>query len=102
MSFSPLASVKTDTFEPPNPQEFYQRFFGHGDWSFTRPMALFLIVGIVVCTYLVMTTRKAAIVPSRGQWITASVKPSSAARPAASVKAARLLTDSTGAESRVR
>lgn len=73
MSFSPLAAVKTESFEPPNPQEFYQRFFGHGDWSFTRPMVLFLIVGVVVCTYLVMTTRKAAIVPSKGQWLTEQI-----------------------------
>lgn len=73
MSFSPLAAVKTESFEPPAPDEFYQRFFGHGDWSFTRPMVLFLIVGIVLCTYLVLTTRKAAIVPSKGQWLTEQV-----------------------------
>lgn len=73
MSFSPLAAVKTESFEPPNPQEFYQRFFGHGDWSFTRPMVLFLVVGVVVCTYLVLTTRKAAIVPSKGQWLTEQI-----------------------------
>ena len=38
----------------------------------------------------------------RGQWAITSVKPSSAARPTASVKAATLLSEKTGDESRLR
>jgi F-type H+-transporting ATPase subunit a len=60
-------------YEIPSTSEFYQPLIGHGDWAITRPMfALAISVGLIAW-WLLATTRKAAIVPSKGQWMTESV-----------------------------
>ncbi|MDE9365940.1 F0F1 ATP synthase subunit A [Luteipulveratus sp. YIM 133132] len=78
MSYTVLAAVSGlsaasdsgDGFEAPTPEEFYQPLFGSGDFSFTRPMALFAISAVLIAAFLIVTTRKAAVVPGKGQWIT--------------------------------
>lgn len=56
-------------FHAPSPQEFYWPIFGSGDWTFTRPMATFAISILILSVALVALTKKAAIVPSKGQWL---------------------------------
>ncbi|HYO85943.1 MAG TPA: F0F1 ATP synthase subunit A [Dermatophilaceae bacterium] len=72
----PWMSVSTSTeegFVPPNPNGFYQPLFNVGPVEFTRPMLLITIVAAILITWLLVSTRKAAIVPSKGQYFTEQV-----------------------------
>lgn len=55
------------TYTPPSPDDFWQPLFGSGAWAFTRPMALVLIAGVAIATWLLLATRKASVVPTRSQ-----------------------------------
>jgi F-type H+-transporting ATPase subunit a len=57
-------------FHAPEPAEFYQPLIGSGDWAFTRPMLLLLISAVILSWFLIATTRRAAVVPGKGQWFT--------------------------------
>ncbi|AKU17516.1 F0F1 ATP synthase subunit A [Luteipulveratus mongoliensis] len=78
MSYTVLAALSGlsassdggDGFEAPTPEEFYQPFFGSGDFSVTRPMFLFAISAVIVGAFLIFSTRKAAVVPGKAQWVT--------------------------------
>lgn len=59
-----------DGFHAPTPAEFYQPLIGHGDWAITRPMVVLAISVGLIAWYLVATTKKAAVVPGKGQWVT--------------------------------
>lgn len=68
-----VAAAPTD-FEAPGVSEFWQPLFGtSGAWAITRPMLLMLASAIILVWYLLATTRKKAIVPSRGQMATEAV-----------------------------
>ena len=63
---------------PPDPSDFWQplvRFGQVGDMTLaiTRPMVVALLVAGALSWWLVATTRRAAIVPSKGQWFTEQV-----------------------------
>ena len=60
-------------FHAPTPEEFYQPLFGSGDWAITRPMVVLAISVALLSWFLIATTRKAAIVPGKGQWVTEGV-----------------------------
>jgi F-type H+-transporting ATPase subunit a len=60
-------------FHSPTPEEFYQPLIGSGDWAITRPMVVLAFSVVLISWFLIATTRKAAIVPGRGQWITEGV-----------------------------
>ena len=60
-------------FHAPTPEEFYQPLFGSGDWAVTRPMVVLAISVALLSWFLIATTRKAAIVPGKGQWVTEGV-----------------------------
>jgi F-type H+-transporting ATPase subunit a len=73
----PTAAGENSHF-PPTPEDFWQPLFkmfeiGGQAYYFTRPMALLLIAAIALSVWLLVTTRKAAIVPSKGQWLTEKV-----------------------------
>lgn len=57
-------------YNAPSPQEFWQPLIGHGDFAITRPMVLLAISVVLIAWYLIATTRKAAVVPGKGQWVT--------------------------------
>ncbi|WP_270888506.1 F0F1 ATP synthase subunit A [Pedococcus sp. 5OH_020] len=57
-------------FKAPEPGEFYQPLVGHGDWAITRPMVVLAISVALIAWFLVATTRRAAVVPGKGQWVT--------------------------------
>jgi F-type H+-transporting ATPase subunit a len=67
------ASGEGEGYQPPTPSEFYQPLIGHGDWALTRPIVLMAISVVLIAWVLIATTRRAAVVPSRGQWATESL-----------------------------
>ncbi|NHN56375.1 F0F1 ATP synthase subunit A [Calidifontibacter sp. DB0510] len=66
-------SAEGGGFEAPSPADFYQPLIGSGQWAFTRPMLLMIISIIFIAGFLIATTRKAAVVPGKGQWLTEQV-----------------------------
>ncbi len=68
-----LATAGGGGFTPPEPADFYQPLIGHGDWAITRPMVVLAISVGVIAWFLVATTRRASVVPSKAQWVTESV-----------------------------
>ncbi len=69
------ASGSGDSYETPTPAEFWWPLWGGYDnpWAFTRPSLVLLLSVGLIAWWLVASTRKAAIVPSKGQWITEQV-----------------------------
>ncbi|WP_168583453.1 F0F1 ATP synthase subunit A [Gephyromycinifex aptenodytis] len=55
-------------YTPPSPDDFWQPLWGEGILTFTRPMALYLIAAVVVGGYLLWSTSRASIVPTRKQF----------------------------------
>ncbi len=56
-------------FESPTPEIFWQPLFEVGGIVVTNQMAWAAIVTAVVSIVLVVLSRKAAVVPSKGQWL---------------------------------
>jgi F-type H+-transporting ATPase subunit a len=69
-----LVSAAPSEYTAPGVEEFWQPLFGtDGPWAITRPLFLIVIsVGLIIW-YLLATTRKKALVPSRGQMATEAV-----------------------------
>jgi F-type H+-transporting ATPase subunit a len=69
-----LVSAAPSEYTAPGVEEFWQPLFGtDGPWAITRPMLLIVLsVGLIIW-YLLATTRKKALVPSRGQMATEAV-----------------------------
>jgi len=67
------AGGEGEGFQAPTPEEFYQPLIGQGDWAITRPMVVLAISVVLLSWFLIATTRKAAIVPGKGQWVTEGV-----------------------------
>ena len=69
------ASGSGDSYETPTPAEFWWPLWGGYDnpWAFTRPSLVLLLSVGLIAWWLVASTRKAAVVPSKGQWITEQV-----------------------------
>jgi F-type H+-transporting ATPase subunit a len=75
LSLNALASLATAEgggYESPTAGEFYQPFFFDGPLAITRPAVILLISVGLIAWYLIATTKRAAIVPSKGQWVTES------------------------------
>ncbi|GAB4078393.1 F0F1 ATP synthase subunit A [Nostocoides australiense] len=60
---------ESEGFHAPSPEEFYWPIFGSGDWTFTRPMLMMALSVLILGVLLVTLTKKAAIVPGKGQWM---------------------------------
>lgn len=56
-------------FHAPTPAEFYQPLIGHGDFAITRPMVVLAISVALLAWVLVATTKQAAVIPGKGQWV---------------------------------
>lgn len=65
-----VAQGEGEGFHTPTPEEFYQPLIGQGDWAITRPMVVMAISVGLLAWYLIATTKKAAVVPGKGQWLT--------------------------------
>ena len=81
MSWAPHWPASSAPFLPPTagatsrptPAEFYQPLIGDGPFAVTRAAVVILLSVALIGFVLVRSTRRAAIVPSRGQWMTESV-----------------------------
>jgi F-type H+-transporting ATPase subunit a len=69
-----LAAGEGGGFEAPSPRDFWLPLVG-GDsaWAFTRPMLLAGLSVVIIATWLLVSTRKLAVVPGKGQFFTESV-----------------------------
>lgn len=61
------------SFEPPTTADFYQPLIGDGPWAITRASVVILLSVALISWFLIATTRKAAVVPGKGQWATEGV-----------------------------
>lgn len=68
-----LATADGGGYQAPTTQEFYQPLIGSGAFSLTRASVVILLSVALISWFLIATTRKAAIVPSKGQAVTESV-----------------------------
>jgi len=60
-------------YESPTPAEFYQPLIGDGPFAITRASVVILLSVALIGWFLVATTRRSAVVPGKGQWVTESV-----------------------------
>jgi len=65
-----LATAEGGGFESPTPEEFYQPLWFDGPLAITRPAVVILLSVGLIAWWLIATTRQAAIVPGKRQWIT--------------------------------
>jgi F-type H+-transporting ATPase subunit a len=68
-----LAADDGGGFQAPSTEDFWQPLIGSGQFAFTRPILIFIISIILLSWWALSTTRKAAIVPGKGQWLTEGV-----------------------------
>ncbi len=64
----PLASGG-DGFAPPGNEIFWLPLIGEGEWAITEQMVWGGVSVIIICTALLMLTRNASVVPSKGQFL---------------------------------
>ena len=70
-----LPMAEGESHFPPTPGDFWQPLFAipGTEYYFTRPMLLMAIATGLLMVGLFLTTRRAAIVPGKGQWLTEQV-----------------------------
>jgi F-type H+-transporting ATPase subunit a len=68
-----LASADGGGFQTPTTSEFYQPLLFDGPLAITRPAVVLMLSVGLIAWWLTATTRRAAIVPGKGQWVTESV-----------------------------
>jgi F-type H+-transporting ATPase subunit a len=68
-----LLAAASDGYEAPGTSIFWQPLFGHGQWTATRAMVLMLVSIIILGTWLLLSTRRVAVVPGRWQFATEQV-----------------------------
>lgn len=78
---APLAIAPPSQF-PPSPSTFWQPWIVFGEvtlfgqditLAITRPMVVLALIAVAIGVWLHLTTRKVAVVPSKGQWATEQV-----------------------------
>ena len=65
-----LATTEGGEFKSPTAAEFYQPLLFDGPLAITRPSVVLLLSVGLIAWYLIATTKQAAIVPGKGQWVT--------------------------------
>ncbi len=68
-----IVLAASDGYEAPGPQIFWKPLFGHGQWTATWPMLLMAVSVLILAVWLLLTTRRQAIVPGRSQFYTEQV-----------------------------
>ena len=58
-----------ESYSPPTPEIFWQPLFEVGGLTVTNQMAWAAIITAVLSVVLVMLSKRAAVVPSKGQWL---------------------------------
>ena len=67
-----VAAVPAE-YVPPGVEDFWQPLIGEGAWAITRPALVAVLSVALISWWLLATTKKKAIVPSRGQMATEGV-----------------------------
>ena len=62
------AVLASGGFEPPSAKDFWQPLVGDGSFAITRTMVVMALSVVVLAAVMVLSTRRLAVVPSRGQW----------------------------------
>lgn len=73
MSLNVLGSLATADgggYQTPTTAEFYQPLWNDGPWAITRPSVVMILSVGLIAWWLIATTKQAAVVPSKGQWVT--------------------------------
>jgi F-type H+-transporting ATPase subunit a len=65
-----LAAADGGGYQTPTTAEFYQPLWNDGPLAITRPAVVMLLSVALIAWWLIATTKRAAIVPSKGQWVT--------------------------------
>jgi F-type H+-transporting ATPase subunit a len=65
-----LATADGGGFQTPSADEFYQPLLFDGPWAITRPAVILLLSVGLIAWWLIASTRQAAIVPGKRQWVT--------------------------------
>jgi F-type H+-transporting ATPase subunit a len=65
-----LATADGGGFASPSAAEFYQPLWFDGPFAITRPAVVLLLSVGLIAWFLIATTKRAAIVPGKGQWVT--------------------------------
>ena len=68
-----LAMAEGGGFETPTIADFYQPLWNDGPLAVTRAAVVLLLSVGLITWWLILTTKRAAIVPSKGQWITEGI-----------------------------
>lgn len=68
-----VAAALPQEYTPPGVDLFWEPLIGDGAWAFTRPALLLAFSVVLITWWLLATTRRMAIVPSRGQMATEAV-----------------------------
>ena len=72
-SLGALATEEGEGHFPPTPAIFWQPMFTVAGVTVTRTMVVILLSVALLSWWLIATTRQAAVVPSKGQWLTEQV-----------------------------
>jgi len=70
---SALLAAASDGYEAPGTSIFWQPLFGSGQWTVTRASVVMLLSIVVLAAWLLLSTRRHAVVPGRGQFFTEQV-----------------------------
>jgi F-type H+-transporting ATPase subunit a len=66
-----LTAASADGYTPPGVEDFWQPLFGtHGEWAVTRSAVVVLGTAVIIAAVLLLATRKLAVVPGKGQYLT--------------------------------
>ena len=65
----PMAGGEGEGYVPPTPEIFWQPLFEVGGLTFTNQMAWAAIVTAVLSFVMIALSKKAAVVPGKGQWL---------------------------------
>jgi F-type H+-transporting ATPase subunit a len=68
-----VAAVVPTDYEAPGVGDFWQPLIGDGPFAITRPALLMVVSAGLILWFLLATTRKKALVPSKGQMATEAV-----------------------------
>ena len=65
-----IVLAASDGYEAPGPADLLEAAVRHGQWTATWPMLLMAISVLLIAVWLLVTTRRQAIVPGRSQFYT--------------------------------
>jgi F-type H+-transporting ATPase subunit a len=65
-----LATAGGGGYQTPTTADFYQPLWFDGPFAITRPAVVLLLSVAGISWWLIATTRRAAVVPGKGQWVT--------------------------------